>query len=96
MQAWISFPRERFRYEKGAPQVYRSSPIGERDFCGLCGSQLAFRDDRTGGVVAVNTGTLDDPAAASPGYHIWTASRVPWFDVADHLPRYEGEEPPTP
>jgi hypothetical protein len=96
-QTWVSFEVERFRYEKGSPSVYRSSSVASREFCPVCGSQLAFRDDRSPGTVAVNTGTLDDPASVSPELHIWTSSRVPWFDTKDDLPRHEGEAPlPSP
>jgi hypothetical protein len=35
----------------------------------------------------VTIATLDDPAAIAPGYHIWTGSRSPLLELADHLPR---------
>jgi len=95
-QSWVSFPREHFRYDKGSPAVYRSSPTAEREFCRECGSQLAFRDDRSPATIAVNSGTLDEPASVKPQLHIWTASRIPWFEVADQLPRYEEEAAEAP
>jgi hypothetical protein len=36
----------------------------------------------------VTLASLDDPEAVRPTYHIWTTSRVDWFDIADDLPRY--------
>ena len=32
--------------------------------------------------------TLDDPAAAVPTYHVHVAEQLPWFEIADALPRY--------
>ena len=39
--------------------------------------------------------SLDQPQAVRPSHHIWTASRIAWFDIADDLPRYP-ENGPTP
>lgn len=92
--AWAAFPKPAFRYEKGEPAVYRSSDHAVREFCGRCGTQIAFRDDELP-EVDVNVGALDKPEAFSPRSHIWNSSRVPWFDPQDGLPRYEDDGPPT-
>jgi hypothetical protein len=31
--------------------------------------------------------TLDDPSIIEPTMHIWTESRLPWFDTSDDHPR---------
>ena len=93
---WASFPAERFAWEKGSPAVYRSSGDGQREFCAACGSQIAFRDRRPPGTVSLNLGTLDAPGRVVPRLHIWTASRIPWFDTGDRLPRFEGSGPERP
>jgi hypothetical protein len=60
--------------------------------------QLALRDEPD--YLDVTLASLDNPKAVRPSYHIWTASRMPWFDTADDLPRYPGsprlsdDEPP--
>ncbi len=41
----------------------------------------------------INLVTLDDPVRLAPQYHIWTDSRIPWFDTADDLPRHKGNGP---
>lgn len=89
---WASFATESFRYRRGSPKIYTSSSHGQREFCADCGSQIAFRTTDSESTVELNLGTLDDPAAVSPQYHIWCASRIPWFDTADSLPRYPGSE----
>jgi hypothetical protein len=91
--AWASFPVASFAYEKGDVGAYRSSDHGVREFCRDCGTQLLFRDDRTPQRVDLNLASLDEPAALVPEYHIWTASRIPWFNVVDDLPRYADDGP---
>jgi hypothetical protein len=44
----------------------------------------------------VSIASLDTPEAVPPTSHIWTDSRVAWFDTADHLPRYPTAERPKP
>jgi hypothetical protein len=89
------FPSEQFAYTQGVPAVYRSSASAHREFCATCGTQIAFRENEPTDRVDVNVGTLDDPGAARPDHHIWTASKISWFDTDDDLPRFEGE-PPEP
>lgn len=90
--AWAAFPLEGFRYLGEEPKVFRSSNEGQREFCPSCGAQIAYRGkgDRT---VDVNLGTLDDPAAIRPEYHIWTDSRIDWFETVDDLPRFPDAGP---
>jgi hypothetical protein len=80
-----------FSWTKGAPAVYRSSAAAERLFCPDCGAQLALRDEPD--YLDVTLASLDDPAAVRPSYHIWTSSRIAWFETADDLPRYPGRRP---
>jgi hypothetical protein len=90
---FASFRRASVAWSGDAPRVYRSSPVGERWFCGSCGTQVAMYDHRAPGDVELAVATLDDPAAAPPGFHIWTSSQVPWFEIRDDLPRYAEGRP---
>jgi hypothetical protein len=92
--AWGIWPAAAFRGLVGEPAVLRSSARGERGFCGRCGTHLLFRDPEDPEFVEANLATLDDPAAVRPRRHIWTASRIPWFELADDLPRCP-EGPPV-
>ena len=40
-------------------------------------------------VIAVRSGTLDDPAAFPPGAHIFVASKQPWLTLADGKPQFD-------
>ena len=94
--AWVTLASERFVYDRGKPAAYRSSDHGTREFCARCGTQIAFRDARTPERIDVNMGSLDAPESLQPQYHIWTSSRIAWFDTADDLPRYEDDGPDAP
>ena len=86
--AWGSWPQDRFRWLRGEPTVLASSADAQRLFCGRCGTHVLFRDATEPEIAEVSLATLDDPSAARPRHHIWTASRIPWFELADALPRY--------
>jgi hypothetical protein len=86
--ARLTVANESFAWTTGEPAVYRSSPETERLFCPKCGTQLALRDEPD--YLDVTLASLDTPEAVRPSYHIWTASRIGWFDTADDLPRYPG------
>ncbi len=86
---FASFPSNSFRYTSGQPAIFPSSAHGNREFCSLCGTQIAFREAKVAETVDVNVGSLDDPLAVLPEYHIWCQSRIPWFQTADNLPEYQ-------
>jgi hypothetical protein len=91
---WATFlPQTSLAYTKGSPTIYRSSEHAQRELCGTCGSQLAFRGDRLDSI-DVTAGTLDDPDSINPIANTWVSSRRAWlhgFDSA--LPNIEGEWP---
>ena len=93
MLAWLTVPVGGFAYTKGRPAEFRSSAHGQREFCGVCGTQLVFRNSTTPMTVDVTVASLDDPAAVAPEYHIWRASRIPWFETTDALPRHDDAGP---
>ena len=86
--AFVGLPREQFRYVKGAPARFESSPRTWRSFCGRCGSPIIYEADRWAGEVHVNMGTLDAPQDFQPTFHVHVAEQVPWLHIADDLPRY--------
>jgi hypothetical protein len=94
--AWGSFPVVSFAYVEGAPAVYRSSDHGQREFCARCGTQIAYRESFDAASVDVNLASLDRPELVPPRCHLWTRSRIPWFDTADALPRFEAAAPEQP
>jgi len=88
-------PRAAFRFTRGADAVrtWRSSPPVARTFCGACGANLQYLHDDLPDVLWIAVGSLDDEPGMRPEAHIFFASRAPWHDVADELPRHD-EFPP--
>ena len=85
---FVGVAAKTFRYTKGTPAHYASSPGVTRSFCARCGSPMSFEGTKWPGEVHLYVGTLSDPSAFVPTAHVHEAERVPWFDVADKLPRH--------
>jgi len=66
---------------------YRSSPGVLRTFCRSCGSTLQFITETRPESFALAVGTLDDDPSIRPSYHIFVASKAPWFEITDGLPQ---------
>jgi hypothetical protein len=95
--AFASVPIQDFVYVSGADQVrtFMSSSFGRREFCGACGTALTMRVDHQPETVDFTVATLEEPDAAPPGFHIFYAEKIGWFDTADDLPRHEKFRPDT-
>ena len=59
-----------------------------RHFCPECGSSIAEEPGTRPGLVILNVGTFDDPAAVMPGREIFRDDAVPWVQVAGDIPRF--------
>jgi hypothetical protein len=94
--AWGSWEAIRVAWDGAEPATLASSVAGRRRFCAACGTHLLFWTSEEPGIVDVNLATLDLPELVPPEYHIWTASRIPWLETADALPRYPDSGIDTP
>jgi hypothetical protein len=83
---YIVVDRGSFRYTKGTPVNYSSSPGVERGHCGRCGSPISYEK---GHELAVYACTLDDLTKVVPTLHVRSDEQLPWIEIADRLPRYE-------
>ncbi len=92
--AWAALDADAFHRTGMAPGAYASSAHGTRLFCRSCGTQIGYRDARAPDLMNINLATLDDPAAVPPQVHLWTDSRIPWFETIDDLPRHAGDFEP--
>jgi len=86
--AWFSVPRSEFKFVKGTPTEFRSTPKGMRRFCAHCGTQLTFEHDDASGQIDVTTCSLDDPEQMPPEDHTRTTSKLKWIRLADGLPEH--------
>ena len=67
---------EQFRYLKGEPTYYDSSPGVKRYFCATCGSPMAYTGERWPGEVHLFHGTLNDPSQWPPTAHGYVADQL--------------------
>lgn len=88
--AFVHFPAEAFTWLGSMPTWFRSSAHAERGFCSRCGSTLGMREEILAERVQVCVGSLDEPDRVHIDDHVWTRSRVSWFDTTDSLPRFAG------
>lgn len=89
--------REHLTVLQGADalETFKSSDAVHRRRCRHCGCQILIDVDTKPGTIWYTPGTLD----GHPGHpkalekHIFVASKVPWYEIADDLPRFDGFPP---
>ncbi|NNG05969.1 MAG: GFA family protein [Inquilinus sp.] len=69
---------------------YESSPGIRRGFCRTCGSSL-FWGDEAAPTISIMAGTLDAPSGLTTERHIFAADKGDYYDIADSLPRQDGD-----
>ncbi len=87
------FMADRVAFSGDERRIYESSPGVGRAFCGKCGTPLTWEGvsgDQGGPIFELHISTFDDPGVLEPTAHAFDPERIPWFDIADTLPRYEG------
>ena len=103
---FASVPHDELVWIKGGYKVksVASSSFGHRQFCGECGTPFLMQVNHQPETVDFSVTTLDEPDLLVPGFHIFWASKIAWFEPNDELPRHlkfrpgtrglEGTEPP--
>ncbi len=68
---------------------YQSSPIAQRGFCQICGSNLFWKplDQNT---IAIVAGSLDQPTDLKTMGHIFVAEKADFYQIHDDLPQFAG------
>ena len=94
---FATVPHGDFVFTRGGDLVksFASSSFGRRRFCGRCGTPFLMEVDHQPETVDFSVATLDDPERAAPGFHIFWASRIGWFEPKDSLPRHDMFRPDT-
>lgn len=70
---------------------FESSRGSFRVFCGRCGSAAPGEASR--GQVFVSFGSLEGDPGGRPIAHIFAASKAPWHEITDDLPRFDAYPP---
>ncbi len=70
--------------------LYYGEPTATHDaHCGKCGSFL-YSVIAENGNTHVAMGTLIDTPSIRPSFHMFVASKAPWFEITDELPQFDG------
>ena len=85
---FVGVPSAGFRFTRGTPVQYGSSPGVTRSFCGRCGSPLTYRRDDEIEKLDVMTVSLDNPHAVPPTVRLWLSDALDWDSFAGDLPSY--------
>ena len=96
VSTYVGFESDQVRFESENRKIYESSPGVYRSFCPDCGSTLTWEGSwpEMGDLIEIHIGALDNPELFKPVNHMMYAERIPWFDVADNLPRFAGDNTP--
>lgn len=76
------------------PRYFDSSPIGRRGFCRHCGARLVWMSPTKPEWTNLSAGSLDHPERVRPTQHLCVESQLPWFELADELPRLRSDDLP--
>ena len=91
--AWLTFATTDFRFSKGQPVEFSSSPPVRRTFCGSCGTPLTYAHRDSPESIDVTTCSLDAPQSFPPTHHSWLSDDVEWVRFGDDLPTYLQSRP---
>ncbi len=94
--SFVHFRADAFVWLGNEPARYRSSAYAERGFCPTCGSTVSMHENVLADRVQIALGSLDEPGRVTPDDHVWTKSRISWFDVNDDLPRIDQSNSAVP
>ena len=85
---WFVKPEELYWLE-GTDNIvrYRSSPLLERAFCGVCGSVVPYGGEQGDDHVVSLGGCHDDGKKSD--CHVFAAHKAPWYDITDDLPQHD-------
>ena len=86
--SFVHFPADSFSWLGAKPKRFRSSMYAERGFCANCGSTVSMHEEVLADRVQIALGSLDNPERVQPDDHVWTKSKIAWFDISDELPRF--------
>jgi hypothetical protein len=95
MVPWGTVALANLRLLHGELTQYRSSPPVRRGFCATCGTGITYRHADRPQDIDVALATLDEPQHLAPEAHVWVSDKVPWLQITDGLPQFDGA-PPAP
>lgn len=70
---------------------YKGEVGGPRHFCRHCGAVVP--GSAWGDLQFVPVGNFEEDPGSRPEFHIFTASKAPWYRITDDLPQFDGYPP---
>ena len=90
LAVFVGYDVSQIGYPKRTPRSFTSSPGIDRPFCPDCGSRIGYSDADLPSRLYLHLGILDHPERFVPLWHAWEADRLPWLQIDDDLPRFDG------
>ena len=91
--SYVIVPAEAFKILEGSLRFHDSpSERGgktHRGFCPDCGSPVVVKTDSNPDIVAIRTGSLDDPSWFNQQMDVWTSDAHAWDQMSSALPKFE-------
>lgn len=89
---WGGISRDDFKYISGE-SLLKAYPFSQRAnslFCSNCGSTVLTDFKSESDMLYITVGTVDGDLKCPPGFHQFTGSKAPWFEITDDLPQHDG------
>ena len=83
----MGIPNSRGPHVEDAVQKYHRSNFIAAGL-GDCGTPITYESVRWPDEVHITVGSLDHPEDMPPQGHVFTEEQIPWFHIADELPRF--------
>lgn len=87
--AFAAVGREHVAFQAGrdAVRIFKRTEDNLSHFCAHCGSVL-YAIVRDGKYAHVQLGVLAGDPGIRPQFHVFVASKAPWYEITDALPQF--------
>jgi len=91
---FVGAPLAAFQWRSGEDHVaeYASKEGGTRRFCKTCGSVAPMLIEQIG-MAMMPAGNIVEDTEIRPAFHIFVASKAPWYEITDDLPQHSANPP---
>ena len=87
VSAFVGFLAGQVAFTGKALKMYENGPV-TRSFCGICGSPIAYVDERLEDDIYFMLGAMDVPTDFKPTHHAYVSEQLPYLHMSDGLPRH--------
>jgi hypothetical protein len=95
VSVFVGFLINQVAFTGKALKMYENGPV-TRSFCGICGSPIAYVDERLEDDIYFMLGAMDMPARFSPTQHAYVSEQLAFLHMTDALPRHPKSSVPRP